>query len=188
MSAIVDFANVLQRMEADGFRSLYHNSGSFGFSPGADVRYAGWVGPPDASIRAEARSYLRQFTPPYEQNLARAAADVWAQHLAGPVWVMPMSHWSYELDFGSHEWMPAALREAGVEPEQLVPRANGSAIEFDVSERPKFEMLLSRLLMGLTSSDFMLAFPGRAALCTVHHHKQLWWQTTDAPLHAALCP
>jgi hypothetical protein len=183
---IIDHERVLQRMEADGFRSLYHNSGAFGFARGAKVNYAGWVGPTDASIRAEARTYLRQIAPPYEENLSRGAGEVWTEYLPGPAWVMPMSHWSYELDFGSREWMPAALNAVGVDGDELVTRANGAALEFDVGERESFESLLAQLLSNLRTSDFMLAFPGRPALCTVHHHKQLWWQTTEAALHAAL--
>jgi hypothetical protein len=38
----------------------------------------------------------------------------------------------------------------------------------------------------LTASDFAIAFPRRAVLCTLHHHKQLWWQTTDTGLADAL--
>ena len=186
MARIVDYEHVLQRMEGDGFRSLYHNSGAFGFPRGADVKYAGWVGPADASIRAEARPYLRQIEPPYEENLSRGAEEVWTGRLPGPAWVMPMSHWSYELDFGSRDWMPAALDAVGVDGEALVMRANGAALEFDIGERPGFTSLLAQLLSNLRTSDFMLAFPGRPALCTVHHHKQLWWQTTDASLHLAL--
>jgi hypothetical protein len=183
---IIDYERVLQRMEADGFRSLYHNSGAFGFPRGTDVKYAGWVGPPDASIRADVRPFVRQIAPPYEPNLARMPADVWTQYLPGVAWLMPMSHWSYELDFGSREWMPAALDAVGVEGNELVTRANGAALEFQSRERAPLESMVSQLLSNLRTSDFMLAFPGRAALCTVHHHKQLWWQTTDATLHAAL--
>ena len=183
---IVDYERVLQRMEAEGFRSLYHNSGAFGFARGADVKYAGWVGPADASIRAEARAFLRQIVPSYAENLARGAGDVWTEHLPGPAWVMPMSHWSYELDFGSRDWMPAALNAVGVDGDELVTRANGAALEFGAGERMLLEPLLAQLLSNLRTSDFMLAFPGRPALCTVHHHKQLWWQTTDGSLYAAL--
>ena len=186
VARIIDYERVLQRMEADGFRSLYHNSGAFGFARGADVKYAGWVGPADASIRAEARAYLRQIEPPYEENLSRGAGELWTKHLPGPAWIMPMSHWSYELDFGSRDWMPAALTAVGVDGDELVTRANGAALEFDVGERANFEPLIAKLLSNLRTSDFMLAFPGRPALCTVHHHKQLWWQTTDASLHATL--
>ena len=183
---IIDFERVLQRMEAEGFRSLYHNSGAFGFPRGADVKYTGWIGPADGSIRPEARPFLRQIPEPYEPNLARAAADVWTQRLPGAAWVLPMSHWSYELDFGSRDWMPAALDAVGVDGDALVTRANGAALEFEPAERAPFESLVAQLLGNLRTSDFMLAFPGRRVLCTVHHHKQLWWQSTDAGLIDAL--
>jgi hypothetical protein len=38
----------------------------------------------------------------------------------------------------------------------------------------------------LLGSDFTLAFVGKPVLCTVHHHKQLWWQTTDGGMLLAL--
>ena len=40
----------------------------------------------------------------------------------------------------------------------------------------------------LLSSDFMLAFlgPRQPVLCTLHHHKQLWWTTTSPDAIAAL--
>ena len=38
----------------------------------------------------------------------------------------------------------------------------------------------------LRFSDFLLAFPDRPALCTVHHHEQVWWQTTYEALARAL--
>ena len=182
----MDFDRVVESMTSEGFRSLYHNSGAFGFARGTDVHYAGWIGPPDASIRAEMRPLLRQVPPPYEANLAGAAGEVWTLKLPGAAWIMPMSHWSYELDFGSREWMPAALDAIGVNGTELSYRANGAAVEFQVGERAAMESLVAALLANLRTSDFMLAFPGRPALCTVHHHKQLWWQTTDPTLHAEL--
>jgi len=45
--------------------------------------------------------------------------------------------------------------------------------------------MVGRLLMMLSSSDFMIAFPGSPALCTLHHHKQLWWTSTDEKILAA---
>jgi hypothetical protein len=183
---IVDFERVLERMTAEGFRSLYHNSGAFGFARGVEVQFAGWIGPPDASIRPAMRVHLREAPPPYEANLSRAAADVWTSHLPGVAWVMPMSHWSYELDFGSGDWMPAALDAIGVAGDELSHRVNGAAVEFQAHERTAMESLVAALLANLRTSDFMLAFPGRPALCTIHHHKQLWWQTTDPALHATL--
>jgi hypothetical protein len=183
---IVDFERVLERMTGQGFRSLYHNSGAFGFARGADVHYAGWIGPADASIRAGMREHLRQMPAPHEANLARAAGEVWTARLSGVAWVMPMSHWSYELDFGSRDWMPAALDAIGVDGVELSHRASGAAVEFDMHERAAMGSLVAALLANLRTSDFMLAFPGWPALCTIHHHKQMWWQTTDAALHAAL--
>ena len=61
-------------------------------------------------------------------------------------------------------------------------RNNAAAIEFGASEIEPFKHFTERLLMMLQSSDFMLAFPGRQVLCTLHHHKQLWWTTTEPGL------
>jgi hypothetical protein len=42
------------------------------------------------------------------------------------------------------------------------------------------------MIRNLAGSDFLAAFPARPALCTLHHHKQLWWQTTEEAIAAAL--
>ena len=97
-----------------------------------------------------------------------------------------MSHWSYELDFGSREWMPALLESIGLDPGQLMTRNNAAAIEFTQNESAALEHFAAGLLQMLTASDFAITFPRRAALCTLHHHKQLWWQTTDAEVAEAL--
>ena len=55
-----------------------------------------------------------------------------------------------------------------------------------MEEAPVFETYLEQLLTHLATSDFALAFPCRPARCTVHHHKQLWWQSTDVKVIAAL--
>jgi hypothetical protein len=100
------------------------------------------------------------------------------------LWVMPRSHWAYELDFGSRDWMPAALREIGIDPGQLAPLNTGAALEFQPGESNEFGSFLAHLLDNLSgSSDFQLAWPGRPLLCTVHHHKQLWWTTSDATMY-----
>jgi hypothetical protein len=49
-----------------------------------------------------------------------------------------------------------------------------------------FEHCVERLLMMLMSSDFMISFPGKPVLCTLHHHKQLWWMSTDAKVIEAV--
>src|SRR5687768_7175188 len=98
---IVDYADVTARMAADGMRSLYFNSGAFGFAADQTVYTRGWIGPPDDSIREAAKPFVRQVTPPDEATLATLAARAWQELFHGDVWVLPMSHWAYELDFGS---------------------------------------------------------------------------------------
>jgi hypothetical protein len=88
--------------------------------------------------------------------------------------------------FGSQEWMPQLLRDAGLSPEDLASRHDGSALGFAPGEAAVFERFLAGLLGGLFGSDFLLAWPGRPVVCTVHHHKQLWWTTTDPALVARL--
>ena len=180
VARIVDYADVTARMAADGMRSLYFNSGAFGFDADQTVHTRGWIGPPDDSIREAARPFVRQVTPSDEATLAQLATRAWREHFPGDVWVLPMSHWAYELDFGSAEWMPEALGAVGVDFGVLKPRTSGDAIAFASDDAPRFTAFVERLLRRLTSSDFALAFPGRPVRCTVHHHKQLWWQTTNA--------
>lgn len=165
-------------MLSEDFVSLYHNSGAFGFGETVLPRSLGWVGPRDESIRASALALTRHVPPPFERNLAELASVVWEHHLAGSVWAMPKSHWAYELDFGSREWMPALLESIEIDPAVLAPRIDGSALEFAPDERDRFVRFVEGLLERLLGSDFVLAFPGRSTLCTVHHHKQLWWTTT----------
>jgi hypothetical protein len=183
----VDYNEVSEQAQALGLRSLYHNSGAFGFPEGVDaVHHIGWVGPPDASIRPGALPLVRHIPPPYEPNLAQLTARAWRDCLPGPVWVLPKSHWAFELDFGSANWMPAALREAGVDSKLLQGRNDGSAIEFLPTEELAFTPFVQRLLTDLAGSDFALLFPAHPLVCTLHHHKQVWWTTTDAALHAFL--
>jgi len=183
---IIDYADVLERMRADGFESLYHNSGAFGFPGQVSPRHVGWIGPPDPTIRPAATAFTRQIPPPFEQNLAQLATRAWRELVPGPVWVMPKSHWAYELDFGSSRWMPRLLEELGLDPASLHTRHDGTALEFHPQHTDAFSGFLAGLLGNLIGSDFALAFPGRPVVCSVHHHKQLWWSTTDDRVHAAL--
>ena len=188
MPRVIDYPIVLDTMRRGGYASLYHNSGAFGFPADAHPppRHVGWIGPADETIRPAARPLLRHVPPPFERNLAELAAVAWQQALPGNVWVMPRSHWAYELDFGSREWMPGLLGSIGIDAPALAPRNDGSAIEFAAEERDGFVRFVTGLLERLLGSDFALAFPGRAALCTVHHHKQLWWTTRDEAVLQAL--
>lgn len=169
-------------MTCQGMVCNYFNSGAFGFPRGTTVEILGWIGKADGTIRPEMLARVREVRTPIETTLAMAAAEVWQTEFRGTAWIMPASHWAYELDFGSKDWMPDALKEIGVDSASLSPRTNAAAIEFEEGEQDGFSKLLTSLLTHLAASDFTVAFPGRAVLCTVHHHKQLWWQTSDSAL------
>ena len=109
MASIVDYDTVLQTLLGQGLKSLYYNSGSFGFPPGVVTQTVAWIGPPDPTIRPEALSFTRPISPPHTQHLTELTARAWREFLPGVVWAMPRSHWAYELDFGSKDWMPPAL-------------------------------------------------------------------------------
>ena len=174
-------------MTRQRFVSLYPNSGAFGFASESGAVSLGWIGPDDASIRPESRPLTRRVAEPFEATLAALATRVWQEQLPGTAaWVLPKSHWAYELMFGSQEWMPRLLSEAGLSPEDLSGRHDGSALEFSPGEAAGFERFLAGLLGGLFGSDFLLVWPSRPVVCTVHHHKQLWWTTTNAALIATL--
>ena len=179
MPTIIDYPRVLARMTDEGLCCNYPNSGAFGFPPAAGAHILGWIGPDDPTIKPAMRSQLKIFPAPYESNLAAAALDVWQSVLPGLAWVMPSSHWHFELHDGSRAWMPAALDEIKIDPAHLTFRPDGSALEFHPHETAAFSHWLEALLTGLSVSDFVLAFPGRPVLCMIHHHKQLWWTFTD---------
>ncbi|MGA2442033.1 MAG: hypothetical protein ABSH08_13850 [Tepidisphaeraceae bacterium] len=180
MPTIVDYQIVLDRLTSQGLECHYYNGGSFGFGPAAEVR--GWIGPPDGTIRPELDKFARRVAAPFGATLAGLAVRAWRQVLAGNVWVMPASNWSYELNHGSREWLPGLLGDCGIDFSLLIGRTNAAAIEFLPGEEAGFEGFVGGLLAGLTTSDFALAFPGRAAVCTVHHHQQLWWVTNNRQL------
>ena len=180
MPWIIDYELVLDQLRgAQQLRCHYYNSGAFGFPQSAHVRTLAWIGPDDPTIKPAARALTRSVPPPHEENLAALATQLWQHHLAGRAWVMPMSHWAYELSHGSRDWMPALIENLDLDPGLLEGRNPAAAIEFGADERERFEHLVARLLMMLSGSDFMIAFPGRPVLCTLHHHKQLWWSSTD---------
>ncbi len=186
MPKINDYPEVLATLTKAGLVCLYYNSGAFGFADGVTTQSAGWLLSDDPTIRQSARDIARVIDSPSEKILAAMAGAVWEDHLAEQsVWVMPKSHWAYELDFGSKTWLPAALAEAGVGAE-LAGRGDGAAIEFSPEERGAFQTFVERLLTHLAGSDFMFVFSGATTICSIHHHKQLWWTTRDAVIGAAL--
>jgi hypothetical protein len=187
VAQVVDYDVVLQTLPAQGLKSLYYNSGSFGFPSGLQTHTLGLLARPDPTIRPEALAFTRVIQPPPVQNLTALTLQMWHDHLPGVVWAMPRSHWAYELDFGSKDWMPDVLRRAGVDPGHLAPLTTGAAIEFNWVESAQFGSFLGSLLDNLTgSSDFQLAWPGRSVVCVVHHHQQLWWTTPDPAIYREL--
>src|SRR5438067_2002656 len=110
MPQIIDYEIVLERMRREGFKCVYHNSGAFEFIEG-EVKTVGWIGPDDPTIREEAKPFVRSVPPPYEENLT----ELLVKAMPGMAWVMPMSHWAYELDFGSREWLADALGEISID-------------------------------------------------------------------------
>jgi hypothetical protein len=187
VARILNYDTVLQTLLGQGLKSLYYNSGSFGFPPGVATQTVGWIGPPDPTIRAEALPFTRQVAEPHVQNLTALALRAWRDHAPGVLWAMPRSHWAYELDFGSREWMPDALRAVGVDGTQLEQLTTGTAIEFLPEDSDEFGGFLNKLLKHLGgSSDFQLAWPSRPVVCTVHHHGQLWWTTSDELIYSGI--
>jgi hypothetical protein len=177
---IIDYPIVLDQMRATGLRSLYYNGGAFGFGADRPTRSLGWIGPPDDTIRAEARPLLRQIPEPFEQNLASLLVRAWTEILPGRIWIMPGTSWSYELDFGSRQWLPPLLERIGIDPGLLQSRTNASAIEFSPDQQDRLASFVTRLLEMLQGSDFYFAFPGTRTVGMLHHHKQIWWTSADA--------
>lgn len=114
--------------------------------------------------------------------MAAAAVAAWLKELSGPAWIMPLSHWAFELDFGSKNWLPSLIDGIGLDPALLASGSDASPIEFHPSDHSLLLTVIQSLLQNLTSSDFMLAFPSQPVLCTIHHHKQLWWTGSDKAL------
>jgi hypothetical protein len=177
MPTILDYETVRRTLSERGYVSLYHNSGAFGFPPEAKVHTVGWIEADDPTIRDAAFALTRRV--PSIIELLPAALE----RLKGDVWLTPKSHWHYELHFGNRELLEDVLT---VDVNLLRERNDGSAIAFARSDHAQLVQLVGRLLEGLRGSDFMLAFPDASTLCTIHHHKQLWWQTSDASIHPIL--
>jgi hypothetical protein len=176
---IIEYQIALQRLEHQGLVCNYFNGGAFGFPKGVDVSVLGWIAADDPTIRPQLRPHIRQIPAPQEQNMAQAAVEAWLAEFPDPAWIMPLSHWAFELDFGSKNWLPNSIKSIGLDPALLASRSDASPIEFQLSDKPLLLNFIQTILQNLASSDFMLAFPSQAVLCTIHHHKQLWWTSSD---------
>ena len=182
MPRIIEYPEVLRRITREGLVSLYHNSGAFGFAGEMTTQTVGWIGPPDPTIRPAALELAQAIPPPHAANLAALLMRAWRDRLApAEAWFMPRSHWSFELDFASHAWLPEVLREIGIDPAPLTGLNNAAAIAFinEEGEATHLNRLARALLDHLTTSDFSIVFPGHPIVCTLHHHRQLWWVTSE---------
>ena len=182
MPTIVDYPVVRQRMLDRGFVSLYHNSGAFGFGPDDSVQNLGLVTTDDPSIRESARAMMRLVTRPAQLD----AVERVCRHIRSDAWLMPKSHWHYELHFGNSRLLEGVLQSIPIDPAVLRDRNDGSAIAFEPAAAKQLLGVVTELLPLLRGSDFMIAWPDGGTLCTIHHHGQLWWQTTDKGVAAAL--
>jgi hypothetical protein len=182
VAAIIEYPIALAKLLDLGMVCNYFNGGAFGFPKNITTKVFGWTAGEDASIRAELRSSTKAFSQPAAEKMAEAASSAWINHLPGPAWIMPLSHWAFELDFGSKSWLAPLLESVQVKPFLLANRADASPLEFQADEQAKMKMFVQSLLENLSSSDFMLAFPEHPVLCTIHHHKQLWWISSDRGL------
>lgn len=186
MPQIVDYDEVTRQMSAQDLVCLYPNSGAFGYTKDTPTHSVGWVGGADPTIRPAALALTVVVPQPVEPTLADLADRAWHQLSRGPAWVLPKAHWAYELDFGSAVWMPSLLQSVGLDDAVLSPRHDGTAAAFAPDESAVFKTLVTGLLMHLLGSDFQLCFPGVDLVCTVHHHKQLWWTSRDPATIAQL--
>jgi hypothetical protein len=186
MPIVVDYPVVLSALESKGFKCLYHNSGAFGFADASAVRHLGWIGKADPTIKETAKPFTRQMPEPFVATLVDGLIETWQSKLPGTVWAMPKSHWSYELEFGNTTLLTEVLAIADINPADLKPRNNGAAIAFEPNESDALKRFVTRLLEDLDGSDFLLAFPNHAAVCTIHHHQQIWWQSTNHELIQSL--
>ncbi len=158
----------------------YPSGGAFAFGRGASFEISGWIGPEDSTIKPAALEKAQRVAAPYAQTLAAMARGE-VERLGGEAWVMPMSHWAYELQHGSIDWLPDALKSLGLDPPAMATLNNAAAVVFSSEESMELERVLVTLLEHLAdSSDFMLVVPQARTLCLIHHHQQLWWMMPPA--------
>ncbi len=179
MAELVDYSEVFDTLTVAGLQCLYHNSGAFGFKDDAATQSVGWILREDSTIKPAARA-LAELVEGNEATLATRAVQVWKTVAPdSPAWVLPKSHWAYELTFGSYAWLPAALAAIGLDANELCGRNDGSGIEFAPADSAACQGFIETLLRNLAGSDFMLVLGGGKLICTIHHHKQLWWTASD---------
>lgn len=179
MPRIVDYDEVLTTAEAAGFRCGYPYGSAFVLRDEmTPPRVACWSAGEDATVRPIWKPTMR---PVPQDRLAPLAVQAWQQFGGGDVWLAPVHSWASELQHGDGDWLEPLLLDIGIDPIPLRPRTKADALAFSPDEADVFERTLSTVLDKLWKSDFALLLPAapRGLFCTVHHHKQLWWQCVD---------
>jgi hypothetical protein len=186
MPEIIEYSSVASRLENAGLKCHYHNSGAFGFADERGTHSRGWIGQPDPTIREAALPLVRQVPAPAAEAMTQLLMRAWIEHLGGEVWVMPKSHWAYELTFGNAAWLEPLLDQIGVPPASLQHRSDAAALSFTEDETAPLRLLVGGMLENLAGSDFLLLFLAGPTLCTIHHHRQIWWTSRSADQIALL--
>jgi len=180
---VIDYAEVLKQAASDGLRCVYPNSGAF--APAGKHEIVGWLGAADATIRADLAARAVKCPPPYPQNLAGWFRRVW-EPMNRPAWLLPKSHWAYELGHAHQDWLIDRLTSLGVNVAELAQHTDAPALAFEAGEAGVLTDLISLLLEHLKTSDYAILLPGLSVVVTLHHHQQLWWQSGDADVNDLL--
>ncbi len=176
MPTMIDYDDALLAMTARGFRCVYPRGGAF--VPTRPGQVEGWLIAADPTLRPAARDLARIVSPPTTSTLCAMLKSHCHDKQLGEAWLMPKAHWAHELDAGKN-WLVPLLGEIEIDTNLLEARADASPIVFAPTEHDLLARITEQLLNHLEASDFLLAF--EPCVCTVHHHKQLWWQWLEGP-------
>src|SRR5215204_2958909 len=119
VASIIEYPNALRELGQQGLVCNYFNGGAFGFARGVNVHVCGWIAADDATIHPQLRPLVRHIPPPAEEKMSLAATTAWQKEFPGPAWIMPLSHWAFELDFGSKSWLPDFIQSISFDPKLL---------------------------------------------------------------------
>lgn len=175
MAAIVDYAIVLQTLTAQGLKCLHYNGGVFGFLQDTPVRHVGWLTGDDPTLTAVARASAHLVSPPTSSTLSRGLIETWTSNLAGPLWILPGSHWAYELTYGGQKKLADLLNRLSIAPDSLSNRTTADAIAFELSDIEPAMAFCTHLLDLLNVTDFTAIWPQSRVTALLHHHRQIWW-------------
>src|SRR5437588_11445643 len=104
MPRLIEYELALAHLTSRGLVCNYHNSGAFAFAPTLRPSIVGWIGPDDPTIRPELLPQVQKVVAPYPESLGALLGQA-CRIISSPIWAMPLSHWAYELEFGSGQWL-----------------------------------------------------------------------------------